>query len=180
MLWDREGVSPDSGHLASTLRPADTLPPALSCCWGQRGHFRYVPCSSRMACVPHTHGRAHRSPAPWCTSLPALRPALGPAWNVNAGRQAPGVLTSLSWSRELLRREPVASRKLSSSLLRSPPLDTATFIWGQGETGSASADLTPPHCWPAVRQEGAGPGQAPNPRLQRAGAERCRAIHSQP
>ena len=53
-------------------------------------------------------------------------------------RGAAGLLTSLSWSRELLLRELVASRTLSPSLLWSPPLDTVTFIWGTGDTGSAN------------------------------------------
>lgn len=54
------------------------------------------------------------------------------------------VLTSLSWSREVLRRELVASRKPSSSLLWSPPLDTATFIWGQERALSTDRSPTPP------------------------------------
>lgn len=84
-------------------------------------------------------------------------------WQVGGVARAPGGLTSLSWSRELLRRELVASRKLSSSLLRSPPLDTATFIWGQGETGSASTDLTSLYHWPLWGRRGHSQGQAPSP-----------------
>lgn len=85
-------------------------------------------------------------------------------WGRGLARE-PGGLTSLSWSRELLRRELVASRKLSSSLLRSPPLDTATFIWGQGETGSASTDLTSLYHWPLWGRRGHSQGQAPSPTL---------------
>lgn len=131
----------------------------------------------RMACVPRTRPRAPQ-PCPGCTSPPRTRSGRERG---RRGRRAPGVLTSLSWS-----REPVASRKPSSSPLRSPPLDTATFIWRQGETGSASTDLTPSRCWRGVGREGAGPGQAPDPRpqagaeLARAGAERCPAIRSRP
>lgn len=111
--------------------------------------------------MPRTRPSAPQ-PCPGCTAPPRTRS--GPERG-RRGRRAPGVLTSLSWS-----REPVASRKLSSSPLRSPPLDTATFIWRQGETGSASTDLTPSHCWRGVGREGAGPGQAPGPRPQ-TGAE---------
>lgn len=57
--------------------------------------------------------------------------------------QVAGALTSLSWSRELLVRELVASWRLSSPLWRSPPLDAVTFIWGQGEAGSANTDPSP-------------------------------------
>lgn len=48
----------------------------------------------------------------------------------------------------------MASRTLSPSLLWSPPLDTVTFIWGTGETGSAN-----------TLQGGAGaqPGSASSP-----------------
>lgn len=88
--------------------------------------------------------------------------------------RAARVLTSLSWSRELLLLELVASRKLSPSLLWSPPLDTATFIWRQGEMrdglstrtlqggvgaqpGSGSS-LTPPG--PSGLKPGEGGGRA--------------------
>lgn len=73
--------------------------------------------------------------------------------------QEAGALTSLSWSRELLLRELVASWKLSSPLWWSPPLDAVTFIWGQGEGGSANTDSGP---LPAEAGWGHIQGQAPH------------------
>lgn len=80
----------------------------------------------------------------------------------------PGVLTSLSRSREALRRELAASRKLSSSLLQSAPLDTAAFIWGQDRrlsTKTESPTCTQARAWP-------GSGAQPHPKGLNPGRER--------
>lgn len=89
-LWDREGVSPDSGHLASGLRPADALATALRCCRGQQERFRYVPCSPRMACMPHTWpSPPHPCPAVHVPARTASSPRPGPA-RERRGQQARG------------------------------------------------------------------------------------------
>lgn len=97
---------------------------------------------------------------------PAVSAGVGGRLRAPEGRRsvwlskAAGALTSLSWSRELLVRELVASWRLSSPLWRSPPLDAVTFIWGQGEAGSANTDPSP---LPVGAGRGPSQGQAPHP-----------------